>query len=463
MAKVFPFFAILFQISILVPSNVLGEGSQAFDPASFNRWSQNDRLALLLAGLREHERAFQNVHYQVEWTPNRPNTASVDFKRIGEMYRYDYCRGGAAPGPWEARTIASWDGKQQTWWHSFQENPLSSGLIQLGELDALAAQPAWWYSEQLGLRSWFPINCSVSDLIEGMHGNPNGSSTVQTVTEGGEPYIDFAFSLPYWRYEYVVDSGHQFCIKHHYTFDGAEGRRTKDQDVTTDSMKMIAGTWVPSHVTHEDFAGGETFKTEMTLTACEFGALIDKDLIVEFPPKTRVFDQIQKVAFVVQANGKKRYLQIFNDQKIVSFNQDKPFKIIGKTVDGADFTTASWKGKVILVNFWATWCGPCIGEVPRVKKMYAQYHAQGLEVLGVSNDFSANSLKTYLAKNNMPWPELFDPAAAEKQKFNSLTTNLAIDGIPIIFLIDRMGICRSVRGDDQMEDLIPKLLAESAN
>ncbi len=92
---------------------------------------------------------------------------------------------------------------------------------------------------------------------------------------------------------------------------------------------------------------------------------------------------------------------------------DKPLSIKGTTVDGSAFSTDQWKGKVILVDFGASWCGPCKAELPHVKEMYKKYHDQGLEIVAVSNDYTKSDLTKYLAGDPaMVWPNLFDPAAA---------------------------------------------------
>lgn len=156
----------------------------------------------------------------------------------------------------------------------------------------------------------------------------------------------------------------------------------------------------------------------------------------------------KRVAEQIQTEGKLRSLE------------GKPLTIEGVKIGGAKFTSADWKGKVILVDFWATWCGPCLAELPRVKKVYADYHDKGLELLGVSCDNKEDALKTFLEKNtDMPWPQLFD---GTKPGWHALATGYGIQAIPTMFLVDRKGIVRSVEARENFEEMIPKLLVEKA-
>jgi thiol-disulfide isomerase/thioredoxin len=135
----------------------------------------------------------------------------------------------------------------------------------------------------------------------------------------------------------------------------------------------------------------------------------------------------------------------------------KPLTLTGKTLDKKDFSTADWKGKVVLVDFWATWCPPCVEGMPKVKKMYEQYHEKGLEIVGVSSDERAAMLRMFVKDNAIPWPQLFDPSA---QDMHPLNRQLGIVGIPTLFLIDKKGVLRSTSAREEMEELVPKLLGE---
>jgi thiol-disulfide isomerase/thioredoxin len=138
---------------------------------------------------------------------------------------------------------------------------------------------------------------------------------------------------------------------------------------------------------------------------------------------------------------------------------DRPIVIRGARFDGGEFSSAEWKGKVVLVDFWATWCAPCVAQMPRVKNLYAKYHDKGLEVVGVSWDENVESLKEYLAsQDGMPWPQLFD---TNNPGVHAVAREFGVATLPTMFLIDKKGKVRNVKAQQEnLDEVISKLLAE---
>ena len=147
---------------------------------------------------------------------------------------------------------------------------------------------------------------------------------------------------------------------------------------------------------------------------------------------------------------------------------EKPMELTYTAVDGREVDLAKWRGKVVLIDFWATWCGPCLQELPNVKAVYQKYHEKGFEIAGISFDQAhdaakpakrqknATELKDFLAKNEMPWPQYFDGTYWN----NPFGKKYGIRGIPAMFLLDKQGrlVSTNARGP-KLEREVKRLLA----
>ena len=117
-----------------------------------------------------------------------------------------------------------------------------------------------------------------------------------------------------------------------------------------------------------------------------------------------------------------------------------------KDLDGKPLSVGALKGKVVLVDFWATWCGPCRAELPNVIEAYKKYHAQGFEIIGVSLDSDREKLDAFLKKTEgMTWAQYFDGEGWS----NKLAVKYGVQGIPFAVLVGADGkiIAKDLRGE----------------
>ena len=104
-------------------------------------------------------------------------------------------------------------------------------------------------------------------------------------------------------------------------------------------------------------------------------------------------------------------------------------------VDGTPVDLAQWRGKYVLVDFWASWCPDCLREMPDVLAAYRQYHRRGLEVIGVSLDDDHDALTAFTKKHVMPWPQFFDGQGYA----TPYAAKYGVRGIPEMWLVDKSG------------------------
>nr|MBA3685950.1 redoxin domain-containing protein [Planctomycetota bacterium] len=148
----------------------------------------------------------------------------------------------------------------------------------------------------------------------------------------------------------------------------------------------------------------------------------------------KLMPEIQKVMMAAMSKGKQQ-------DKLAK--AEKAGLVIGKpfpalelpTTDGGTISTAALSGKVVLIDFWATWCGPCVRELPHVKKAYEQYHDQGFEIIGVSLDEDTDKLSAFVKEQAIPWKQHCDGQGWQ----GPLPKRFAVTSIPATFLVGRDG------------------------
>ncbi|MEN6568614.1 MAG: TlpA disulfide reductase family protein [Rikenellaceae bacterium] len=126
-------------------------------------------------------------------------------------------------------------------------------------------------------------------------------------------------------------------------------------------------------------------------------------------------------------------------------------------VNGKLYGPSDFKGKVLLIDFWASWCGPCRSEIPNLKKVYAKYDRQDVEFISVSIDKGKDEWLKALSQENMPWIQVLAPKSGSE-----VSKLYQFSGIPFLVVLDKEGkiVSKYVRGEDEISKAIDKALGK---
>lgn len=130
-------------------------------------------------------------------------------------------------------------------------------------------------------------------------------------------------------------------------------------------------------------------------------------------------------------------------------------------ISGEEVSMEKLKGKVVVLDFWATWCGPCIAELPNMREIYQEYKDKGVEFIGVSLDAPEDQgglekLRSFVKENDLPWLHYYQGNGWESE----FSRSWGINSIPAIFVVDQEGNLNSTNARGRLETIIPELLAK---
>lgn len=184
-----------------------------------------------------------------------------------------------------------------------------------------------------------------------------------------------------------------------------------------------------------------TSKPEAAAACEEFGKLLVENRDAEI---ARLGKKLQGAGRRLLLVGKKMHLE-------------------GTFLDGTPLDWEKYRGKVVLVQFWASWCGPCRHEIVNIRKYYDAYHERGFEVIGVNCDDTREDVEGFLKENPLPWPNLFSADPEQAGMDNPMATYYGVMGIPTLILVGPDGnvVSLEVRGPLLGKEL-EKLLGPAA-
>ncbi|RLE32680.1 hypothetical protein DRJ58_04955 [Candidatus Acetothermia bacterium] len=128
-----------------------------------------------------------------------------------------------------------------------------------------------------------------------------------------------------------------------------------------------------------------------------------------------------------------------------------------ESLQGEEISLSQYRGKVVLLDFWASWCLPCVVAMPKMKSLYEAYHDEGLEIIGINLDLSREQALDFVQHFELPWPQYWDGKGYDSE----LAVLFRVKAIPMLYLIDQQGIIRGKwlgLAEEEVKSTIEELL-----
>jgi thiol-disulfide isomerase/thioredoxin len=139
----------------------------------------------------------------------------------------------------------------------------------------------------------------------------------------------------------------------------------------------------------------------------------------------RITQDFPQTALAEKAMGARRRLD----------SVGKPIRITGRTLSGKDLDLSSFRGTLVAIHYWATWCEPCKEDMAELRRIQAKYAKQKFQIIGINLDNDPQAAIEFLRSNRIPWEHLYESGGLE----SSMATNMGIFTLPVMLLVDRNG------------------------
>jgi len=250
------------------------------------------------------------------------------------------------------------------------------------------------------------------------------------------------------------------------------GATNRLADLLAREQALVQNTNAPEELRYElrlDLAGREL--TAASASGADMMVALEKagrEMIKEFPDGPAGYEMLSRVAesedllkmhdlgkLMADSSGPPELTGIGKGFLRRLNVLGEPLPIAFTAADGREVNLTTLSNKVVLVDFWGTWCPLCVQEMPELKKLYEQYHTNGFEIVGINFDDDTNAAQRFIKQQDITWPQYFGG------KTNNKCAELySLSYFPYIWLTDRKGIVQDIRGQEALAAKVAKLMAE---